>query len=386
MEKKRIFTSEAVSEGHPDKICDQISDAILHECLKQDKASHVACETLISSDRVVVSGEITTKAIVDYKQVAKEVIKNIGYLTLEDGFDLENAKYEVILKQQSPDINNAVKVGVNQGAGDQGIVFGYACNETGNYMPLTIEIAQNIVKQASILRKEGLFKWAKPDMKTQVSIEYDDTTSKSKVTTIVFSCQHAENYKEEKFKDYIKEEIIEKILEKYDVDYSEYELLINPSGRFVIGGPLGDVGLTGRKIIVDTYGGRARHGGGAFSGKDPSKVDRSAAYYCRYVAKNIVASGLAKECEIQVGYAIGKSEPVSINVYTYGTGAINDGILTKMVKEIFDFRPFSMIKDLNMLDIDYSNVCKYGHFGRDDLNLGHEKLDAVKKIREYFNI
>ena len=386
MEKKRIFTSEAVSEGHPDKICDQISDAILHECLKQDKTSHVACETLISSDKVVIAGEITTKAIVDYKQVAKEVIKNIGYSCLEDGFDLENAKYEVIIKQQSRDINDAVKTGINQGAGDQGIVFGYACNETSNYMPLTIEIAQNIVKQASDLRKTGLFKSAKPDMKSQVSIEYCDDYQKNKVTTIIFSCQHDKDYNQAEFEKYIKEEIIEKTLEKYDVDYNNYELLINPSGRFVIGGPVGDVGLTGRKIIVDTYGGRARHGGGAFSGKDPSKVDRSGAYYCRYVAKNIVASGLAKECEIQVSYAIGKSEPVSVNVCTYGSGAIGDSILTKMVKELFDFRPFSMIKQLSMLDIDYSNVCKYGHFGRTDLHLSYEKLDAVKKIREYFNI
>ena len=386
MEKGIIFTSEAVSEGHPDKVCDQISDAVLAACLAQDKTSRVACETLISSDRVVIAGEITTRAEVDYKEVAKNVIKNIGYLTIEDGYDLEGAKYEVILKKQSSDINNAVKEGINQGAGDQGIIFGYACNETKSYMPLTLEIAQNIVKLASEKRKQGLFKDAKPDMKSQVSIKYGDEDTKHKVTTIIVSCQHSATYDEKEFNRYIKEEIVDKVLENYDIDYSAYELLINPSGRFVIGGPLGDVGLTGRKIIVDTYGGRAKHGGGAFSGKDPSKVDRSAAYYCRYVAKNIVASGLAKECEIQVSYAIGKSYPISINVYTYNSGVVEDRLLTKMVGEVFDFRPFAMIKELDMLNLDFANLSKYGHFGRDDLKVSYEKLDAVKKIREYFNI
>lgn len=386
MKTGTIFTSEAVSEGHPDKICDQISDAILWECLKQDKTSRVACETLISSDRVVIAGEITTSAKIDYSQIAKKVIKDIGYLSIEDGFDLENAKYEVIVKKQSPDINKAVKDGTNQGAGDQGIIFGYACNETKNYMPLTFEIAQRIVKLASEKRKSGEFKDAKPDMKSQVSIEYGNGEYKDKVKTVLVSCQHSSDYSKEEFERYIKEEIVENILGDYDVDFSDYELLINPSGRFVIGGPLGDVGLTGRKIIVDTYGGRARHGGGAFSGKDPSKVDRSAAYFCRYVAKNIVASGLAKECEVQVSYAIGKSEPVSINVDSYGSGAINDDLLTKMVKELFDFRPYAMIKELDMLNLNYYSISKYGHFGKEDRNIGYEKLDALERIREYFNI
>ena len=384
MEKWKILTSEAVSEGHPDKICDQISDAILSECLKNDKNSHVACEVLISNDTLVIAGEITTNAIIDYKQLAKKVLKDIGYTNEEDGFDVENARYEVIVKKQSIDINNAVSKGVHQGAGDQGIVYGYACNETKNYMPLTLEIAQKIVKSASEKRKNGLFKDAKPDMKSQVSIAYND--NEYRLVNVVFSCQHSEYYNEREFKKYIKEEIITPILDEYDLDGSEYELLINPSGRFVIGGPLGDVGLTGRKIIVDTYGGRGHHGGGAFSGKDPSKVDRSGAYYCRYVAKNIVASGLAKECEVQVSYAIGKSNPISINVYTYNSGVIDDYILTNMVKEIFDFRPYSMIKELDMLNLDFYELSKYGHFGRDDLNVSYEKLDKVREIQEYFNI
>lgn len=386
MEKGKIFTSEAVSEGHPDKICDQISDAILQECLKHDKTSHVACETLISSDKVIIAGEITTNANVDYKSIAKKVISDIGYNDIEDGFDLKNAKFEILIKKQSSDINSAVSKGVNQGAGDQGIIFGYACNETKNYMPLTLEISQNIVKLASEKRKNGEFKDARPDMKSQVSIEYGDDYTKHHLKTVIFSCQHKEDYNEEEFKKYIKEEIIEEVLKSYDLNIENYELLINPSGRFVIGGPLGDVGLTGRKIIVDTYGGRGHHGGGAFSGKDPSKVDRSAAYYCRYVAKNIVASGLAKECEVQVSYAIGKSKHVSLNVFTYGSGVIDDCLLTKMVNDIFDFRPYSMIKELKMLDMDFFSLSKYGHFGRDDLKVSHEKLDAVKKIKEYFNI
>ena len=386
MEKGKIFTSEAVSEGHPDKVCDQISDAIVEACLKEDKTSHVACETLISSDRVVIAGEISTLANVDYKQIAKDVLKDIGYINKEDGFDYENAKYEVIVKQQSSDINNAVNHGVNQGAGDQGIIFGYACNETKNYMPLTLEIAQEILKLASKKRKSGEFKWAKPDMKSQVSIEYGDDKTKNRVDTIVVSCQHSADFNEKEFKDYIKNKIVEPILNKYDLIHDNYTLLINPSGRFVIGGPLGDVGLTGRKIIVDTYGGRGHHGGGAVSGKDPSKVDRSSADDCTYVAENIVASGLASECEIQVSYAIGKADPVSINVFTYGTGIVDDETLIDMVKYVFDFRPYMMIKKLHMLDLDFYGVSKYGHFGRSDLKLSYEKLDAVKKIKEYFNI
>ena len=382
MEKGKVFTSEAVSEGHPDKVCDQISDAILTECLRQDKNSHVACEVLISSNNLVIAGEISTSAKVNYEEVARKVLKDIGYSNASDGFDFENAKIDVIIKEQSSDINNAVSNGVDQGAGDQGIIFGYACNETKNYMPLTIEIAHEILKLAALKRKSGEFKWAKPDMKSQVSIEYGDEKEKNKVDTVVVSVQHDANFNEDEFKKYIKEEIVEAVLSNYDLDTSDYTLLINPSGRFVIGGPLGDVGLTGRKIIVDTYGGRGHHGGGAFSGKDPSKVDRSAAYYCRYVAKNIVASGLAKECEIQVSYAIGKSELVSLNVFTYGTGVFDDETLIEMVKKVFDFRPYSMIKNLNMLELDYYSVSKYGHFGRNDIDLPWERCDRVEELKK----
>lgn len=382
MEKGKIFTSEAVSEGHPDKVCDQISDAILLECLKQDKNSHVACETLISENLVVVSGEITTNATFDYSSVIKKVLNDIGY-NKDNGFDVENAKYEIYLKKQSSDINTAVNKGKNQGAGDQGIIFGYACDETLNYMPLTIEIAQKIVKLASQKRKSKEFKWAKPDMKSQVSIEYGDNVHKVKV--IVFSCQHDKDFNEEEFREYIKKEIIDKVLEEYDLDCSDYDLLINPSGNFVIGGPVADVGVTGRKIIVDTYGGRGHHGGGAFSGKDPSKVDRSAAYYARYVAKNIVASGICRECEVQVSYAIGKPDITSLNVFTYGTGKVSDIEIVKMIKELFSFRPYDMIKELELLKLDYYGVSKYGHFGRSDLDLSYERLDKVKKIKEYFN-
>ena len=380
----RIITSEAVSEGHPDKICDQISDAILVECLKQDRNSHVGCEVFISNDVLLIGGEITSRAKVDYVKVAKKVLHDIGYKDSSDGFDLDKARYEVVIKEQSSDINQAVRKGVNQGAGDQGIVFGYACDETSNYLPLTYEIVQKILRIANEKRKSGDFKWAKPDMKAQVSIEYNKDNYR--VDTIVFSCQHEENFKEKEFKEYIKEEIIEPVLSSYNVDYTSYTLLINPSGRFVIGGPRGDAGLTGRKIIVDTYGGRAHHGGGAFSGKDPSKVDRSGAYYARYVAKNIVASGLAKECEVSVAYAIGKSEAVAVNVDTFNTGKVSDEELARMVKQIFDFRPYAMVNELKMLDIDFYSLAKYGHFGRDDLELPYERLDRIKEIKDYFNL
>ena len=380
----KLYSNEIVFRGHPDKICDQIAGALLTAYLRGDPTSRVAVEVMIKDEEVYIVGEVTSNAVIDIPAIAKRVLKDIGYKDLNDGFDLENANYLVIVKEQSNDINNAVSKGKKQGAGDQGLVFGYACDETSNYLPLTYEIAQKLLKLAAEKRKNGEFKWAKPDMKTQVSIEYGDSTHR--VTTIVFSCQHDENFKEKEFKKYIKEEIVERVLNEYDVNHSKYELLINPSGRFVIGGPKGDVGLTGRKLIVDTYGGRAKHGGGAFSGKDPSKVDRSGAYYARYVAKNIVASGLAKECEVNICYAIGKSEPVALNVDTFGTGKVSDDELLKMVIKIFDFTPYNMIKELNLLDIDFYGVSKYGHFGRDELNLSYEKLDKVKEIKDYFRL
>lgn len=380
MEKGKVFTSEAVSEGHPDKVCDQISDAILTECLKQDKDAHVACEVMIGEKKVVIGGEITMKGNVDYVQVAKKVLKEIGYNSYDDGFDSDNAEYEILIKEQSSDIFQAVSK-EEIGAGDQGIIFGYAVDETKNYMPLTLEIANKILLRATSLRKSGEFKWAKPDMKSQVSIQYGD---KNRVDTVLVSIQHSDNFNEEEFRKYIKEEIIEKVLKDYDLIKDDYKLIINPSGRFVIGGPRGDFGLTGRKIIVDTYGGRGRHGGGAFSGKDPTKVDRSAAYYARYVAKNIVASGYAKECEVQVGYAIGMSEPVSFNVFTYGTGKVTDLELCEMIKRVFNFKPGNIIKELNLLNLNYRELARGGHFGKENMDLSYERLNKVDEIKEYF--
>lgn len=381
MEKGKVFTSEAVSEGHPDKVCDQISDEILTECLRKDKDAHVACEVMIGENKVIIGGEITMKGNVDYVSAAKKVLKEIGYNSYEDGFDSDNASYEVLIKEQSSDIFNAVNK-KEIGAGDQGIIFGYACDETKNYMPLTLEIASKILVKATEKRKSGEFKWAKPDMKSQVSIEYGD---KNRLDTVLVSIQHDENFIEEDFRNYIRTEIVEEVLKEYDLIKDNYRLIINPSGRFVIGGPRGDFGLTGRKIIVDTYGGRGHHGGGAFSGKDPTKVDRSAAYYCRYVAKNIVASGLARECEVQVAYAIGMSEPVSFNVFTYGTGKVKDTDICEMVKKVFDFKPGHIIESLDLLNVNYRETARNGHFGKEDIDLPYERLDKVDKIKEYFN-
>ncbi len=382
MEKGKVFTSEAVSEGHPDKVCDQISDAILTECLRKDKNAHVACETMIGEDKLIIGGEITMNGNVDYVSVAKKVLKDIGYNSHEIGFDTDNASYEVLIKKQSSDIFNAVNK-KEIGAGDQGIIFGYAVDETKNYMPLTIEIANKILIKATEKRKSGEFKWARPDMKSQVSVEYGD---KNRIDTVLVSVQHDNDFNEEEFRKYIKENIVEEVLKEYDVIKDNYRLIVNPSGRFVIGGPRGDFGLTGRKIIVDTYGGRGHHGGGAFSGKDPTKVDRSAAYYCRYVAKNIVASGLAKECEVQVAYAIGMCDPVSLNVFTYGTSKVSDLEICKMIKEVFDFRPGHIISSLNLLDLNYRELAKNGHFGKENIDLPYEKLDKVNEIKKYFNL
>ena len=382
MEKGKVFTSEAVSEGHPDKVCDQISDAILTECLRKDKNAHVACETMIGEDKLIIGGEITMNGNVDYVSVAKKVLKDIGYNSHEIGFDTDNASYEVLIKKQSSDIFNAVNK-KEIGAGDQGIIFGYAVDETKNYMPLTLEIANKILIKATEKRKSGEFKWARPDMKSQVSVEYGD---KNRIDTVLVSVQHDSDFNEEEFRKYIKENIVEEVLKEYDVIKDNYRLIVNPSGRFVIGGPRGDFGLTGRKIIVDTYGGRGHHGGGAFSGKDPTKVDRSAAYYCRYVAKNIVASGLAKECEVQVAYAIGMCDPVSLNVFTYGTSKVSDLEICKMIKEVFDFRPGHIISSLNLLDLNYRELAKNGHFGKENIDLPYEKLDKVNEIKKYFNL
>ena len=382
MKEKILFTSESVSEGHPDKVCDQIADAILDAVLKEDKDSFVACECFASTDFLLIGGEITTRANVDYEKIARDVIKSIGYDKDELGFNYQTVKILNKIKTQSPDIRQGVfnEDPLLYGAGDQGIMFGYASNESEGYMPLPICIAHKLVRIATQLRKEGKFKWARPDMKSEVTIDYSD--KKPKIKTILMSCQHDEDYDEKEFKTFIKEEIMKKVAASFDLN-TDFEVLINPTGRFVLGGPAGDTGLTGRKIIVDTYGGSARHGGGSFSGKDPSKVDRSAAYQARYIAKNLVAAGVADRLEIQLSYAIGKAEPLSISVSTFKTSHYDDELILNIIRKVFDCRPGAIIKNFSLKEpsFKYRDVSNYGHFGRPDLNLPWEKLDKVDEIK-----
>ena len=382
MKEKILFTSESVSEGHPDKVCDQIADAILDAVLKEDKDSFVACECFASTDFLLIGGEITTRANVDYEKIARDVIKSIGYDKDELGFNYQTVKILNKIKTQSPDIRQGVfnEDPLLYGAGDQGIMFGYASNESEGYMPLPICIAHKLVRIATQLRKEGKFKWARPDMKSEVTIDYSD--KKPKIKTILMSCQHDEDYDENEFKTFIKEEIMKKVADSFDLN-TDFEVLINPTGRFVLGGPAGDTGLTGRKIIVDTYGGSARHGGGSFSGKDPSKVDRSAAYQARYIAKNLVAAGVADRLEIQISYAIGKAEPLSISVSTFKTSHYDDELILNIIRKVFDCRPGAIIKNFSLKEpcFKYRDVSNYGHFGRPDLNLPWEKLDKVDEIK-----
>ena len=382
MREKILFTSESVSEGHPDKVCDQIADAILDAVLKEDKDSFVACECFTSTDFLLIGGEITTRATVDYEKIARDVIKSIGYDKDELGFNYQTVKILNKIKTQSPDIRQGVfnEDPLLYGAGDQGIMFGYASNESEGYMPLPICIAHKLVRIATQLRKEGKFKWARPDMKSEVTIDYSD--KKPKIKTILMSCQHDEDYDENEFKTFIKEEIMKKVAASFDLN-TDFEVLINPTGRFVLGGPAGDTGLTGRKIIVDTYGGSARHGGGSFSGKDPSKVDRSAAYQARYIAKNLVAAGVADRLEIQLSYAIGKAEPLSISVSTFKTSHYDDELILNIIRKVFDCRPGAIIKNFSLKEpsFKYRDVSNYGHFGRPDLNLPWEKLDKVDEIK-----
>ena len=382
MKEKILFTSESVSEGHPDKVCDQIADAILDAVLKEDKDSFVACECFASTDFLLIGGEITTRANVDYEKIARDVIKSIGYDKNELGFNYQTVKILNKIKTQSPDIRQGVfnEDPLLYGAGDQGIMFGYASNESEGYMPLPICIAHKLVRIATQLRKEGKFKWARPDMKSEVTIDYSD--KKPKIKTILMSCQHDEDYDEKEFKTFIKEEIMKKVAASFDLN-TDFEVLINPTGRFVLGGPAGDTGLTGRKIIVDTYGGSARHGGGSFSGKDPSKVDRSAAYQARYIAKNLVAAGVADRLEIQLSYAIGKAEPLSISVSTFKTSHYDDELILNIIRKVFDCRPGAIIKNFSLKEpgFKYRDVSNYGHFGRPDLNLPWEKLDKVDEIK-----
>lgn len=378
--EKNLFTSESVSEGHPDKLCDQISDAILDECLRQDKYSRVACECFVTTDLLVIGGEITTNAKVDYEAVARAVMRRIGYTAEDLGIDADTCEIKVVMDTQSSDIALGTNVEVG-GAGDQGIMFGYATNETETYMPLPISMAHELVRYASELRHNGTFKHARPDMKSQVTIDYTDENN-PKVDTILMSIQHDPDFNEEEFKTFIKEKIMKEVVRKHHMN-EDYKVFINPTGRFVIGGPHGDTGLTGRKIIVDTYGGMARHGGGAFSGKDPSKVDRSAAYITRYIAKNIVAAGLCDRIEIQLSYAIGVKDPTSVHVDTYGTGKVADEVILDAIKKEFDLTPQGIINTLDLLNPIYGPTAAYGHFGRTDVEFPWEKLNKVEDLKKY---
>lgn len=378
--EKNLFTSESVSEGHPDKLCDQISDAILDECLRQDKYSRVACECFATTNLLVIGGEITTNAKVDYEAVARDVMRRIGYTAEDLGIDADTCEIKVVMDTQSSDIALGTNVEVG-GAGDQGIMFGYATNETETYMPLPISMAHELVRYASELRHNGTFKHARPDMKSQVTIDYTDENN-PKVDTILMSIQHDPDFNEEEFKTFIKEKIMKEVVRKHHMN-EDYKVFINPTGRFVIGGPHGDTGLTGRKIIVDTYGGMARHGGGAFSGKDPSKVDRSAAYISRYIAKNIVAAGLCDRIEIQLSYAIGVKNPTSVHVDTYGTGKVADEVILDAIKKEFDLTPQGIINTLDLLNPIYGPTAAYGHFGRTDVEFPWEKLNKVEDLKKY---
>lgn len=379
-----IFTSESVSEGHPDKVSDQISDAILDAILEQDPTARVAAETLCNTGLVVLAGEVSTHANVDYIQVARDTIKRIGYDNTEYGIDYKGCAVLVAYDKQSPDIAQGVDRAhddyLNQGAGDQGLMFGYACRETPTLMPLPIYLAHRLVERQSHLRKDGRLPWLRPDAKSQVTVRYKDGKPDS-IDTVVLSTQHSPDISLDAIREAVIEDIIKPILPQ-ELIKGEIKYLVNPTGRFVIGGPQGDCGLTGRKIIVDTYGGAAPHGGGAFSGKDPSKVDRSAAYASRYVAKNIVAAGLADRCLIQISYAIGVAQPTSIMVETYGTGKIDDEKLTDLIREHFDLRPKGIVQMLDLLRPIYRKTAAYGHFGRDEPEFTWENLDKVEQLKK----
>ena len=377
--KDYIFTSESVSEGHPDKVCDQISDAVLDAYLKEDPESRVACETLVKNNLVVIAGEITSKGSPDLESVVRKVINEIGYNDDALGFNGSTCKFENHITKQSPDIAQGVNEGegedLNQGAGDQGLMFGYACKETESLMPAPIDLSHRLVKKQSEVRKSGLLSWLRPDAKSQVSVEYGDNGKTIKgLSAIVLSTQHDEDISHQEIKNQVFEHIIEPVVPKNWIT-PKTKIFINPTGKFVIGGPVGDCGLTGRKIIVDTYGGMARHGGGAFSGKDPSKVDRSAAYASRYVAKNIVAAGLADYCEIQVSYAIGVAEPTSISIDTFGSSKISEKELETLIRKHFDLRPKSLINALQLKRPIYQDTAAYGHFGRNGDDFSWEKTD-----------
>ncbi|HJC16127.1 MAG TPA: methionine adenosyltransferase [Candidatus Fusicatenibacter intestinigallinarum] len=393
--EKRLFTSESVTEGHPDKICDQISDAILDALLEQDPMSRVACETCTTTGYVMVLGEITSKAHVDFQQIIRDTIREIGYDRAKYGFDADTCAVVIALDKQSPDIAMGVDKALEAkesnmsdeeieaiGAGDQGMMFGYASNETEEFMPYPIALAHKLARQLTKVRKDGTLPYLRPDGKTQVTVEYDENGKPVRLDAVVLSTQHDPDVSQEQIHKDIRKYVFDEILPAEMVD-EDTKFFINPTGRFVIGGPHGDAGLTGRKIIVDSYGGYARHGGGAFSGKDCTKVDRSAAYAARYVAKNIVAAGLADKCEVQLSYAIGVAQPTSIMIDSYGTGKLSDNELTQIVRDNFDLRPAGIIKMLDLRRPIYKQTAAYGHFGRNDLDLPWEKLDKAEELKKY---
>lgn len=383
MNKLNLFTSESVSEGHPDKVADQIADSILDECLKVDPKSRVACEVFVTKNFVLIGGEISSKAKPDYKRIVKDVLTDIGYTKKEYGFSADEVEVEVRVQQQSSDIAMGVDAKKDEeiGAGDQGIMFGYATNENDGYMPLPIAIAHKLVRIATNLRKSGDFKHARPDMKSQVSIDYSNQKN-PRIATILMSIQHDPDIDMDAFKSFVENRIMKTVARSFNLN-DDFEVIINPTGNFVIGGPAGDTGVTGRKIIVDTYGGAGHHGGGAFSGKDPTKVDRSASYFARYIAKNLVAAGVANRLEVQLGYAIGKNEPVSIHVDTFNTSKYSDDFIVNLIQKVFDLRPGMIIRNFSLTKptFEYHKLTNYGHFGRPDLNLPWEKLDKVSEIK-----
>jgi S-adenosylmethionine synthetase len=383
MAEKFIFTSESVSEGHPDKIADQVSDSILDAILAQDPKARVACETLVTTGMVVIAGEITTNAVVNYSEIARNTIREIGYTDSEMGFDAETCAVLVSIDRQSPDISQGVSEGEGlhkeQGAGDQGLMFGYACNETPELMPMPIQLAHQLVKVLADVRKSGELSFLRPDSKSQVSVEYVNDKP-VRIDTVVISTQHTPDVTHAEIEKQIIEKVVKKVIPAHLLD-ANTRYYINPTGRFVVGGPMGDCGLTGRKIIVDTYGGMGRHGGGAFSGKDPSKVDRSAAYMGRYVAKNLVAAGLCDRCEVQVAYAIGVAQPVSVMVHTFGTGKVSEDRLAELVREVFDLRPAAITAQLDLLRPIYKKTAAYGHFGRELPEFTWEKTDKIDILK-----
>ena len=388
---KRLFTSESVTEGHPDKICDQISDAILDEILKEDPMARVACETTCTTGIISIMGEITTSCYVDFPKVARQVVHDIGYDRAKYGFDGTTCAVVTAIDEQSPDIAQGVNDGYENreqggndnenstGAGDQGMMFGYACDETPEFMPMPISLAHKMAKKLTQVRKDGILDYLRPDGKTQVTVEYDDDKP-VRVDAVVVSSQHSPDVDIQKLREDIKREVILTTVPAELIDENT-KFYINPTGRFVVGGPNGDSGLTGRKLIVDTYGGYARHGGGAFSGKDPTKVDRSAAYASRWVAKNVVAAGLAKKCEVQLAYAIGVAHPVSIMVDTFGTATVDEDKIEQAIEKVFDLRPHAIIKQLDLRKPIYKNLAAYGHMGREDLGVSWEKLDKVEELK-----